>query len=86
MTGECTLPDDTNLNINFGTSSISQSAMCRLAAFLQPRVGLIYYTSLPLGGLNMLRGLVSFFFLLRTKPLESDLGSPQIPYLNLGIN
>jgi len=27
VTGECTLPDDTNLNINFGTSSISQSAI-----------------------------------------------------------
>jgi hypothetical protein len=27
VTGECTLPDDTNLNINFSTSSILQSAI-----------------------------------------------------------
>ena len=34
VTGECTLPDDTNLNINFGTSSILQSAIISTSGWI----------------------------------------------------
>ena len=34
VTGQCTLPDDTNLNINFGTSSILQSAIISTSGWI----------------------------------------------------
>jgi hypothetical protein len=34
VTGECTLPDDTNLNITFDNSSISQSAIASTSGWI----------------------------------------------------